>query len=71
MTAIAIDSLSFRYPNRDTLVLEDFNLCIEEQEVVAVIGVQWCGGRLLGRFWREYMTSGVGGGVWEGFGGST
>ena len=43
MTAIAIDSLSFRYPNRDTLVLEDFNLCIEEQEVVAVIGKSGCG----------------------------
>jgi len=43
LTAIAIDSLSFRYPNRDTLVLEDFNLCIEEQEVVAVIGKSGCG----------------------------
>ena len=43
MTAITIDSLSFRYPNRDALVLKDFNLCIEEQEVVAVIGKSGCG----------------------------
>lgn len=43
MTAIRIDRLSYRYPQREASVISDLSLTVQEHELVAIIGKSGCG----------------------------